>query len=132
VARKPYQSKSPEILQTHTQLIRRKSCVCLPEGDDEDNLFRTHRCYNAKDWIERRKRKQLVRRELHNLKPRLQLFSVNREFSRSNWRIFKRNYNVTSAIMKVLLEAPGEEFFSGAKQMRNKNRRIEELSLYAK
>jgi hypothetical protein len=27
------------------------------------------RCYNAKDWIERRKRKQLVRRELHNLKP---------------------------------------------------------------
>jgi hypothetical protein len=73
-----------------------------------------------------------VRRELHNLKPRLQLFSVNREFSRSNWRIFKRNYNVTSAIMKVLLEAPGEEFFSGAKQMRNKNRRIEELSLYAK
>jgi hypothetical protein len=30
------------------------------------------------------------------------------------------------------LEAPGEEFFSGAKQTRNKNRAIEELSPYAK
>jgi hypothetical protein len=28
-------------------------------------------CYSVKDWMEQRKRKQLVRRELHNLKPRL-------------------------------------------------------------
>jgi hypothetical protein len=89
-------------------------------------------CYSAKDWIERRKRKQLVRKELHNLKPRLQLFSTNGEFSRTNWKTFKRNYNVTSATMQVLLEAPGEEFFSGAKQTCNKNRAIEELSPYAK
>jgi hypothetical protein len=37
--------------------------------------------YSANGWIERRKRKQLVRKELHNLKPRLQLFSTNGEFS---------------------------------------------------
>jgi hypothetical protein len=89
-------------------------------------------CYSAKDWIERRKRKQLVRRELQNLKPRLHLFNQNGEFSHSNWKAFKRSYNVTNATMQVLLEAPGEEFFSGAKQMRNKNRKIEELSPYAK
>jgi hypothetical protein len=89
-------------------------------------------CYSTKDWIEQRKTKQLVRRELHNLKPRLQLFSANGEFSCSNWQTFKRNYNITSATMQVLLEAPGEEFFSDAKQTCNKNRRIEELSLYAK
>ena len=34
--------------------------------------------------------------------------------------------------MQVLLEAPGEDFFSAAKQTRNKNRKIEELSSYAK
>jgi hypothetical protein len=34
--------------------------------------------------------------------------------------------------MQVLLVVPGEEFFSCAKQTRNKNRRIEELSLYTK
>jgi hypothetical protein len=34
--------------------------------------------------------------------------------------------------MQVLLEAPGEEFFSGAKQTCNKSRSIEELSPYAK
>jgi hypothetical protein len=69
---------------------------------------------------------------LHNLKPRLELFSTNGEFSRTNWKTFKRNYNITSATMQVLLEAPGEEFFLGAKQTRNKNRAIEELSPYAK
>jgi hypothetical protein len=89
-------------------------------------------CYSAKDWIERRKRKQLVRRELQNFKARLHLFNQNDEFSRSNWKAFKQSYNVTSATMQNLLEAPGEEFFSGAKQMRNKNRKIEELSPYAK
>jgi hypothetical protein len=89
-------------------------------------------CYSAKDWIERRKKKQLVRKELYNLKPRLQLFSANGEFSPTNWKTFKRNYNVTSATMQVLLEAPGEEFFSGVKQTCNKNRAIKELSPYAK
>jgi hypothetical protein len=69
---------------------------------------------------------------LHNLKPRLQLFSTNGEFLRSNWRTIKRNYKVTNTTMQVLLEAPGEEFFSCVKQMLNKNRRIEELSPYAK
>jgi hypothetical protein len=72
-------------------------------------------CYSAKDWIERRKRKQLVKRELHNQKPRFQLFSANGEFSRSHWWAFKQNYNVTSTTMQVLLKAPGEEFFSSAK-----------------
>jgi hypothetical protein len=34
--------------------------------------------------------------------------------------------------MQVLLEAPGEELFSRAKQTGNKNKRIEELSPCAK
>jgi hypothetical protein len=89
-------------------------------------------CYSAKDWIERRKRKQLVRRELQNLKPALQFFKQNGEFSRKKWKAFKKEYNVTAATMQVLLEAPGEDFFSAAKQTRNKNRKIEELSPYAK
>jgi hypothetical protein len=85
-------------------------------------------CY----WIERQKRKQLVRRELQNLKPSLQFFKQNGKFSRSKWKAFKKNYNVSAATMQVLLEALGEDSFSGAKQTRNKNRKIEELSPYAK
>jgi hypothetical protein len=73
-----------------------------------------------------------VRRKLYNLKPRLQLFSTNGEFSHPNWRAFKQNYNVTSTTMQVLLEALSEEFFIGAKQTCNKNWKIEELSPYAK
>jgi hypothetical protein len=72
-------------------------------------------CYSAKEWIERRKRKQLVRRELYKMKPRLQLFGANVEFICTSWKAFKTKYNITSATMQVLLEAPGEEFFSGTK-----------------
>ena len=89
-------------------------------------------CYSAKNWIERQKRKQLVRRELQNLKPSLKFFKWNGEFLRKHWKTFKKNYNVISATMQVLLEAPGEDFFSSANQMRNKNQKIEELSPYAK
>jgi hypothetical protein len=32
------------------------------------------RCYNTKEWIERCKKKQLVRKELNKMKPTLQLF----------------------------------------------------------
>jgi hypothetical protein len=76
--------------------------------------------------------KQLVRRELSKLKPRFNLFGANGEFNRSNWRAFKKNYNVTSATMQVLLEALGDKFFSGTKQTQNKNWSIEDLSPYAK
>ena len=89
-------------------------------------------CYSAKDWIERQKRKQLVRRELQNLKPSLQFFKQNGEFSHTKWKAFKQSYIVTNATMQVLLEAPGEDFFSSTKQTRNKNQKIEELSPYAK
>jgi hypothetical protein len=74
-------------------------------------------CYSAKGWIEQYKRKQLVKRELHKLKPRLQLIG---DFSRSNWRAFKQNFNVISATMQVLLEALSEDFLFNAKQTCNK------------
>jgi hypothetical protein len=48
-----------------------------------------------------------------------------------NWKAFKTKYNIMSATMQVFLEAPEEEFFSGAKQTWNKNRSIEKLSPYA-
>jgi hypothetical protein len=89
-------------------------------------------CYSAYEWIEQWKRKQLMRKEFNKMKPRLQLFGANREFNCIDWRTFKRNYNVISTTMQALFEAPGEEFFSCAKQMRNKNRSIEELSPYTK
>jgi hypothetical protein len=41
-------------------------------------------CYSVKDWIEQRKKKQLVRRELNRMKPRLQLFGSNGNFNHVN------------------------------------------------
>jgi hypothetical protein len=58
-------------------------------------------CYSAKEWIERRKRKQLVRREFNQMNPRLQLFKPNGEFWPEKWKLFKKNYNITSTTMSV-------------------------------
>jgi hypothetical protein len=55
------------------------------------------------------------------MKPRLHLFGTNGECSHVNFKAFKKKYNITSASIQVLFVAPSEEFFSGAKKMRNKN-----------
>nr|PNR32277.1 hypothetical protein PHYPA_026403 [Physcomitrium patens] len=82
--------------------------------------------------MERRKRKQLVRKELQKINPSLGLFNAAGEFQPARWKKFKHDYNVTNATMRVLLEAPGEDFFSAAKLTRNKSKSCEELSPYAK
>ena len=56
-------------------------------------------CYSTKDWIEWRKRKQLMCKELQNLKPSLYFFKQNGEFLYKKWKEFKKNYNVTGATM---------------------------------
>jgi hypothetical protein len=90
-------------------------------------------CYSIKEWIECYKKKQLVKRELNKLKPILYfIFGANEEFLDSKWKKFKKDYNVISATMQVLPEALGKEFFSSAKQTRNKNRSIERLYPYVR
>lgn len=88
-------------------------------------------CYSAKDWLERCKRKQIVRRQIHLSKPSLGLFSSSGEFKKDNWKEFKKQYNITSASLNVLLTGPGEEFFTAAKLQCNKNKSIAELSPFA-
>jgi hypothetical protein len=65
---------------------------------------------------------------LNKLKPTLQLFGANGEFSCSKWKTFRKDYNVTSATIQVLSKALDKEFFSSTKRTRNKHRTIEELS----
>ena len=89
-------------------------------------------CCSAKEWLERRKRKALVKRELNKIKPSLGLLNAAGEFQQDRWKHFKADYSITSASMRVLLKAPGEEFFVAAKLTSNKNKPIEELSAYAK
>lgn len=88
-------------------------------------------CYSAKDWLERCKRKQIVRRQLHLMKPSLGLFSSSGDFKKESWKRFKKNYKITRAALNVLLSAPGEDYFTAAKLPCNKNKSIFELSPYA-
>ena len=89
-------------------------------------------CYSAKEWLERWKKKIIVRWELNKLKPSLGFYNAAGAFQLQRWMKFKRDYNVTCASMRILLEALREEFFAAAKQVASKNKSIEELSPYAK
>ena len=81
--------------------------------------------------MERRKRKHLVKKELHNINRDLGLFNPAGDLVPEKWRQFKEEYNVTRATMNVLLERPGEQYFKEAKQIRSKNKKTAEISPYA-
>ena len=87
-------------------------------------------CYTAKEWIERQKRKMLVKKELNIINHELGLFNAAESLRPKKWKFFKRN-NITTATMNVFLEQPGEEYFGQAKKIRNKNRKAIDLSPYA-
>ena len=89
-------------------------------------------CYSTKEWLERQKRKALVKRELNKIRPSLGFVNAEGAFQHDRWKHFKANSSITSAAMRVLLEAPGEEYFIAAELISNKNKSIEELSAYAK
>ena len=85
-------------------------------------------CYSTKEWVERRKRKQLVKRELNNIDPTLGLINADEELIHAKWKAFKRARNITSASMNVLLERPRETYFAEAKQLKSKNKTCAQIS----
>jgi hypothetical protein len=89
--------------------------------------------YSAKEWAERRKRKEVARMELHNLYPELRFFNSNGEYNVSAWKEFKKNFYVTKASKRVLLDwGPGESFYRNSMQTQFRNTSCEELSPYAR
>ena len=85
-------------------------------------------CYSMKEWVERRKRKQLVKQELNNIDPTLGLINANGELIHAKWKAFKHARNITSASMHMLLERPGETYFAEAKQLKSKNKTCAQIS----
>ena len=73
-----------------------------------------------------------MKRELNKIRPSLGLVNAAGAFQQDRWEHFNADYSITSAAMRILLEAPEEEFFIAAKLISNKNKPIEELSAYAK
>ena len=88
--------------------------------------------YSTEEWLEQRKQKALVKRELNKIRPSLGLINAAGAFQQDWWKHFKADYNIISAVMCALLEALGEEYFAAAKLISNKNKPIQELSTYAK
>lgn len=56
--------------------------------------------YTCGEWIERRKRKHLVQRELQKIKPQLAFFEAQGNFNATNWKRLKVEYHVSPATMR--------------------------------
>ena len=81
-----------------------------------------------KDWVEQRKRKQLIKKELNNIDPTLGLINAEGELIHEKWKEFKASRCITSASMNVLLERPEEQYFTQAKQLKSKNKTCAQIS----
>jgi hypothetical protein len=88
-------------------------------------------CMAAKQWVENRKRKNTVARELHNLRPSLGLFDSEWKFDADKWKQFKKDYNLSRQTMAMLLSVPGDSFFTAYRQKKSKNKSVEQISEYA-
>ena len=85
-------------------------------------------CYTAGEWSERRKRKHLVKKELHQIDPELGLMNAKNEIIVENWKKFKSERMFSRATMDVLLDRPGDAYFGKAKSGSQKNKICVELS----
>ena len=85
-------------------------------------------CHSTKDWVERRKRKQLIKKELNNIDLTLGLINAEGELIHERWKEFKASRCITNASMNVLLEHPGEQYFAQAKQLKSKNKTCAQIS----
>ena len=85
-------------------------------------------CYTAGEWSERRKRKHLVKKELHQIVRELGLMNAKNEIIEENWKKFKTERMFSRATMDVLLDRPGDTYFGKAKSISQKNKTCVELS----
>lgn len=82
-------------------------------------------CYTAKEWMNRWKRKQLVKRELHLQNREFGMFNPTVELVAENQKRFKE-CNVTRATMNVLLERPCKLYITQANEKWSKNKKAVE------
>ena len=85
--------------------------------------------YIASEWSERRKRKHLVKKELHQIDSGL--MNAKNRIILENWKKFKIEHMFFRATIDVFFHRPGEAYFGKAKSVSQKNKTCVELSLQA-
>ena len=76
-------------------------------------------CYLVKEWIERQKKKATVCFQLHLIRPELGLYTDdNKQFVQIAWKNFKKEFSVSMASMRVLLDwGPTDLYYTNQRQI---------------
>ena len=91
-------------------------------------------CYSVKEWIEHWKKKATARFQLHLIRPKLGLYTDgNKQFVQTAWKNFKKQFSITKASMRVLLDWGSTDlYYTNQRQIQHRNTACEDLSPYAK
>ena len=68
--------------------------------------------HTGHEWVERRKRKQVVMEELVELQPDLKFIRADVSVDGDEWRNWKLDHRVSSGTYNILLYLPGSQYFS--------------------
>jgi len=79
-------------------------------------------CYSTKEWVERHKRKHVVKKELRQIKLELGLMNAKNKIIVENWKAFKKDQVFSRATMDVLFDRPRERYFVEAKLVKSRNK----------
>jgi hypothetical protein len=68
--------------------------------------------HTASDWVERRKRKKVIIKELEYVRPSLDFLKPDMNVRNLRWRVWKKEHRFSSATWDYLLSAPPAAYFT--------------------
>ena len=83
--------------------------------------------HTGHEWVERRKRKQIVLEELVELQPDLKFIKPDGSVDGDQWRKWKLDHKVSSATYNMLLYLPGNQYFWKRLTNEGKLKRVSEF-----
>ena len=83
--------------------------------------------YTGHEWVERRKRKQVVMEELMELQPNLKFIKSDGSMDSEEWRKWKADHRVSSGTYNMMLYLPGNQYFSKRLTNEGKLKRAKEF-----
>ena len=101
-------------MQAHPESVRSISETPAPKGCCEAATTVVKDYYLVKEWIECRKKKATAHFQLHLIKLELDLYTDgDKQFVQIAWKNFKKEFFVSKASMRVLLDwGPTELYYT--------------------
>ena len=129
--RQPQLTRLGEACKAPSQLVWGEAEVPLPKGDNQIDIIYAGELLQHEGMDREKEEEAAGEARAQQHRPNLGSDNADGELIHVKWKAFKRARNITSTSMNVLLERPGETYFTEAKQLKSKNKTCAQISLAA-